>query len=54
MIGFPHIVPKALVVEDSNYDMDLARMFLRDIGIMAIEAVDGEEALRLMEKEFPT
>lgn len=53
VISFPQVAPKALVVEDSNFDMQIARMFLKDIGIAAIEAAGGEEGLRLMEKELP-
>lgn len=52
-ISFPHVAPKALVVEDSNFDMEIARMFLKEIGIKVIEAEYGEEALRLMETALP-
>lgn len=52
-ISFPHVAPTALVVEDSNFDMEIARMFLKEIGIKVIEGGGGEEALRLMEKELP-
>lgn len=52
-ISFPHVVPKALVVEDSMMDVELARLLLKGIGIEVIGAADGEEGLRLMEKELP-
>ncbi|MBI5636920.1 MAG: response regulator [Nitrospinae bacterium] len=53
VISFPHAVPKALVVENADADMGLARMLLKSIGIEVIDAAGGEEALRLMEKELP-
>lgn len=52
-ISFPHAVPKALVVENADADMGLARMILKNIGIEVIDAAGGEDALRLMEKELP-
>lgn len=53
VISFPHVAPKVLVVEDSMMDVELARLLLKGIGIGVIGAADGEEGLRLMEKELP-
>lgn len=52
-IGFPHAVPKALVVEGANAGMALVCTILKDVGVAVIDADGGEDALRLMEKELP-
>ena len=52
-IGFQHVAPKALVVEDSSFDREVIRMLLKDLGIEVIGAAGGEEGLELMEKELP-
>lgn len=52
-IGFPHVVPKALVVEDCTADVELARILLKGLGVEAMGAADGEEGVMLMEKELP-
>ncbi len=52
-ISFPHVAPVVLVVEDSKFDMEIARMFLKEIGVKVIEAEYGEEALRLMGTAHP-
>ncbi len=52
-VMLPHVTPKALVVEDSEFDMQIVRMFLKDLNIKVLETASGEEALRLMALELP-
>lgn len=44
---------KVLVVEDNAQNMMVTTMALKTLGYMLFEAMDGEEALRVAEREKP-
>jgi len=44
---------KVLIVEDDSFVMDIYQTKLSDAGFATLEAVNGSEALKILEKEIP-